>query len=59
MKTKLNLRVSLAFLSMLFILNSFAQKDFSDVSAYRFSFTKSRPVFPLLENHINGKFSKS
>ena len=37
MKTKLNLHVSMALLSMLLLSNSFAQKDFSGVSAYRFS----------------------
>jgi hypothetical protein len=53
MKTKLNLRLSLSLLSMLLLLNSFAQKNISGESAYRSSVARKTGVtFPLPENNL-------
>jgi hypothetical protein len=46
MKTKLISSISLTLLSMLLVLSSFAQKDFSNESAYRFYPKKSGNFFP-------------
>jgi hypothetical protein len=55
MKTKkLSIRFSLVLLSALFLSNSFAQKNFTDASAYRVPFNPSI-VFPSPENNLSNK----
>ena len=55
MKTKLNLRFSMALLSVLLLSNSFAQKDFSNSSAYRYPSNQSMITFPSPENNLTNK----
>jgi hypothetical protein len=53
MKTILNPRFSLAFLSVFFLLNSFGQKDLSRESAGNFSFIKYGAAFSSSEKDLN------
>jgi len=64
MKTKLNLTIGLSLLSMLLVSNSFAQKDVSRESAYRFSPPKFdlallAPIHDVMSNEdVNKKVLK-
>ena len=52
MKTKSNLRFSLALLSMFLLLNGYAQKDFTSQSAFKYPSTQWRSAFRGPENKV-------